>query len=403
MKKYFTLLISSLFFLFSGCDDDGGSSSQPTKGRILISTTIPNADATTGSSYLQAIEEFTKQTVDNSRAYQIPYSAPAFFIDNEAYILPGLDNDFLQKYALNENEELVKTGELALPPNSSAYCVIKDTDEKAYLSFTGRSEIWQINLTTMTPTDTIDISDYAAGDLNPEASIMVICDDKLYVGLNQFTDGGFMPDSSRNYSDILIINKTNNTVEKMITDSTSGISTSTRPVDPNALFVDENNDIYVVCVGAWGFIPGHKTGILRIKDGETDFDPGYKFVINGKSVDNETNTIDYLSMVKYMGNGKLYANANFPAYYTTGNPYFDKTIQPVVIDLATKTITKLPFTERSNPFGTISSYKDKVVFGMVTENMQGFFSYDPATDTFDSEPVITTTGYPSIFGTISDN
>lgn len=402
MKKYFILSAISLFFLFTGCDDDE-SSPKPTTGKILISTTVPNADPTTGSSYLQAIEDFTKQSVDNSRAYQIPYGTTALFIDGEAYVMPGINNDFLQKYTVNDNNELVKTGGLPLPPNSTAYCVVKETDTKGYLSFMRRSEIWEINLQTMTPTDTIDISGYGVNDNNPNASIMVIRDQKLYVGLNQIdeTSAFFLPYADRPFSDILIIDTPTNKVEKMITNSTSGISTSTRPVDPNTLFVDENNDIYVVCVGAWGFIPGHNSGILRIKDGETDFDSGYQFVVNGANVINDTTASDHLSMVKYMGNGKLYAVANFPAY-SAGNPYLDRTMKPVVIDIYAETITKLPFKKRSNPFASISSYKDKVVFGMVTDTEQGFFSYDPATNSADTEPVITTIGYPSIFGTLED-
>ncbi len=212
------------------------------------------------------------------------------------------------------------------------------------------------------------------------------------------------------YADVLIINTATEAVEKMITTedilglNTTGLSTATRPVDNNTIFVDENNDIYVVCIGGFGQTPGHKTGIVKIKSGETDFDPTYAFVVADSSVSGETEKIGYIANVKYMGDGKLYANANFPAYYDSENPseYFDRTVWPVMIDIYNQTITKLPFTKRSNAFATMAEYNGKLVYGLITDSNQGFFTYDTTTGMPSSSPVITTTGFPGFFGSFDD-
>jgi len=149
---------------------------------------------------------------------------------------------------------------------------------------------------------------------------------------------------------------------------------------------------------------GHKAGILRIKSGETEFDENYKFTITGASAAGEVNTISYLLNVVYMDDGKLYANAVFPAYYgNTSDPYEERIIWPVLIDLRAQTITKLPFTKRSSGFACISVYNEKIIFGMSTDSDQGFYSYDPLTGEASSKPVITTTGYPSYFIQFKEN
>lgn len=396
MRYKTLLLVLSMLFVFSACDDDDDDSSpEISKGDIAIGTSLPNPDGTTGSSYLQLVEDFKQMSIDNSRAEQIPYSGPCFIYGEDIFVLPGLGGDVMYKFSRNENKELIKTGELVFPANSTAFNFLKVTDEKAYVSFMGIAKIWVINPKTMTKMTEIDLSGYGVGDANPDASAMRIRDGKLYVSLIQMV-GGFFPDPFRPYTDILIINTTNNTPEKMVTDSLSGLSTPTRPYDSNTLFMDENNDLYVVCLGAFGFVPGHKTGIHRIKNGETEFDTSYAFVINDVEVSGELpeNKIDVVLGALYMGNGKLYANANFPAYYSNQpDQYNDRTARPVVIDLVARTVTLLPF-DRSNQFATVNSMDDKVIFGLVTESKQGFFSYDILTKTASQNPVITTTSYP---------
>jgi len=404
MRFQTLLFILSILFTFSACDDDDNP--ELTKGNIAIATTIPNPDGLSGSSYLQLTETFNTKTLDNSLAYQMPFSSPCYIFDDDIFVMPGLSSDILTKYSRNENKELVKTGSLLLPSGSWAFNMVKTSDEKAYVALWGSGEIWEINPTTMIPTDTIDVSSYGVGDVNPDPTGMCIRDGKLYVALYQIV-GGYYPLVNRPFSDMLIINTTTNTVDKMISTeslpglSSTGLSTPTRPIDNQTIFIDENNDIYVVCTGALGGYPGvHKTGLLRINSNETDFDESYKFVVSDSTVIGESNAPGYIANVIYMGNGKLYANINFPAYYDPVDPsdYFDRTVAPVLIDIYAQTVTKLPFTKRSNGFTNISKYNDKIIYGMITDSDQGFYTYDLLTGEASSKPVITTKGYPAFFG-----
>ncbi len=408
--RFKTLLYAlSVLFIFSACDEDDNSP-QLSRGDIAISTTIPNPDGMTGSSYLQLTESFSKKTLDNSRAEQIPYATGVIKVDDDIFVMPGFNSNILKKFGRNENKELIQTGSISLPTLSLPYQMVKASNDKVYLAFWGGGKIWIINPITMEKTGEIDVSSYArGGDSNPDPSAMLIRDGKLYVGLYQAV-GGFYPSQDYPYADVLIINTATDAVEKMITTEgntdleATGLSTATRPVDNNTIFVDENNDIYVVCIGGFGVTPGHKTGILKIKNGDSDFDPSYKFIVADSSVTGESEKIGYIANVKYMGDGKLYANANFPAYYDPVNPseYFDRTVWPVVIDIYNKTITKLPFTKRSNAFATLSEYKGKLIYGLITDSDQGFFTYDTTTGMASSSPVITTTGFPGFFGSFDD-
>ncbi|ACF13449.1 conserved hypothetical lipoprotein [Chloroherpeton thalassium ATCC 35110] len=395
MKHSILLLILALLFITTACDDDDDAGEAST-GEILITTSIPNSDGTSGSAYMQLINDMTTATYTNSTAYQISYSGVPIVIDEDVFVLPGMgDSDYLVKYTRDESHQLVEEAQLSLPASAGAYCLVKESDEKAYVSFYSRAVIWIINPTTLEYIDEIDISSYAVGDQNPDASVMVLRDGYLYVALNQ-TLGGYFPSESRPYSDVLIIDTSTDEVVKMISETTSSISTPGRPVDQGTIFVDENNDIYLIGLGGWGYVTGHKTGILRIKSGETEFDDSYLFNVSDTDIDGEDNATDYISNVQYAGDGKLYANLHIPAYSTDGSAYFDKATISAVINLESKTVTALDFP-KSNEFANASIYNDLIIFGLITDSDNGFFTYDPLTGEASSEAVITTTGYPQYF------
>lgn len=397
MKIKSILLILSLMAVFSSCEKDEDDAPVVKNGKILISTMLPNPDGRSGSAYMQLMENMDPKAITNSTAIPIPYSSVPCMNDDDVFVVPGWggETDIMTKYT-RMNGKLEKKGEYPLPSQSGATNVVTKGNI-AYVACAMSGEILIINHKTMEEIQTIDISQYGVGDLNPDASSMLIRDNHLFVALTQMV-GGYFPAPDRPYSDVLIIDTDNNEVLKMITDSTSSISTPTRPIDPYSIFMDENKDIYIVGIGSWGALPGHKSGILRIKAGETEFDDSYQFVFNSTSIDGESNPLDYVHSVKYHKNGKLYGTANIPAYY--GNPinYIeDRTVIPVEIDINAKTITALDFPY-SNSFGvSVGIHEDLVVFGLATETSNGFFTYNPSTSTASSSAVVTTDGYPYSF------
>lgn len=366
-------------------------------GNILVTTMLPNPDGMSGSAYMQLMENMEPQALNNTTAIPVTFSSVPVVCGNDVFVLPGYgsETDIMTKYS-KATDVLEKQGEYILPSQSGAFNAVTK-DNTVYVSCTLLGKILAINHETMQLVKEIDIKQYGVGDQNPDPSCMIIRDNLLYVGLIQMV-GGYYPAPDRPYSDVLIVNTDNNEALSMITESTSGISYPTRPMNPYTIFMDENNDIYIVGIGAFGALPGHNSGILRIKAGETEFDESYHFVFNSTTITGESNPLDYVHSLKYAGNNILYGTANIPAYYSNPINYIeDRTVIPVEIDLYAKTITKLDFPY-SNSYGVaVGTFEDKVVFGLATTTSNGFYIYDPSTGTSDSLATVTTEGYPYSF------
>jgi len=392
------LIILSIILIATGlysCDEDIVSVEKKGKGEVLISTLVPSGSSVhSGSAFMQLINNFDPSSYTNGSALPISYGLPPMIIGNDIFILPGWGNEtnILKKYSKVDGK-IVAKGTMPLPEKSQASNMVAKGDI-AYIACTGIGKILVINHKKLTKIKEIDISSYGVDDKNPDPSSMLIRNNHLFVTLQQMV-GGFFPKPNRPFSDVIIIDTDKNEVLKMITHKSNKISCPSRPIDPHSIFMDEQKDIYIVCVGAWGRIPGHNAGILRIKAGQTEFDKNYNFVFNTTNVSGESNAVDYIHSVRYAGNGKMYGTANFPAYYSkTPNYLKDRTVVPAVIDLAAKTISTLGMSY-SNNFGvSVGTYKDKIVFGLATKESNGFFVYEPATKKGSKEAVVKLEGNP---------
>jgi hypothetical protein len=392
--KSIPIVLSLVVIAFSSCEKE--KDNEPvTDGKIVVSTMLPNPDGWSGSAYMQLMENLEPKVLTNSNALPIAYSSVPIVCGNNVYTIPGWgsETDILIKYS-REDGELVKQGDYPLPEQSWATNVVTKGNI-AYISCPGIGKILVLNHQTMQLIKEIDVASYGVGDQNPDPSSMLIRDNLLFVGLIQMV-GGYFPAPERPCSDVLIIDTDNNQVVKMITDSTSGISYPTRAIDPFSIFMDENNDIYIVGLGGFGTM--HYSGVLRIKAGETEFDDSYRFVFNTTAINGENNPLDYVHAVKYYGNGKMYGTADIPVYYSNPMNYIeDRAVIPVEIDLKAKTIKTLGLP-RSNAFGvSVGIFEEQVIFGLATESSNGFFTYTPSTGTASSSAVITTDGYPYSF------
>lgn len=389
-----TALLLIVLSTFSACDDD--DEIKIATGEIAIASSIVNTDGKDGQGYLQLIDDISPASYDNSAAFPIAFFCQPKLIGEDVFIAPH-SIDVVKKYTRNNNKELELTGSLTVEESSGPCQICLQSDTKAYLALRKRGVIWIINPETMTQIGEIDITSYGVGDENPDPGVMVVRDNLLYVSLNQVV-GGSYPAKDRAASDVLIIDTEIDTVVKMITEDKSGISMPCRKGDNGSMFIDENNDIYLVCVGAFGYVTGHNVGILRINSGETEFDESYSFNLKTTSIEGEDNYMDYIMFCQYADNGILYAMANIPAYQSTPPDYLkDRTTIAVKIDLINKTIKDLGFA-RSNNYTGIGKYNEYIMFGLATESENGFFTYNTETGEASSEAVIETTGYPLWFG-----
>lgn len=367
----------------------------PQSGGALICTSVPSTDGMTGSAYMQLIPDLEKASYNNSNAVPTSFVIPPIVAGNNVFDLPAAssESNTISKYSY-ENNKLVKKGSIVAPENSWPMDIVTK-DEKGYIALRGTGEIWVINHKTMTEIKTIDLTAYGKNDNNPDPNCLLIRDNYLFVALPQFE--GHMPNTSHPAVDIAIIDLTTDEPVKMITDDTSGFTWPSAGTDQNSLFMDDDSNIYIVCMGTLGMF---KSGLLRIKNGETEFDKDYQFIMNQTSIAGESNQMNYLSSIVYYKDNKAYGIANVPAYFTDPkNPdYFnDRFSLPIEIDLNAKTMKSLGLP-RSNGYGTVVGiYDDQIVFGLATDIENGYFTYNPTTGTANSNAIISVTGYPYKF------
>ena len=253
------------------------------------------------------------------------------------------------------------------------------------------------NPTTMKKITDIDLNSLHQQNTNVSPAAMIIRDGKLFVGLNQM-NAQYMP--TRNNIELAMIDTKTDKVEKHIVNTSLGLCFATRPIDPGSIFMDENKDIYINCIGSFGFIPGLNGGIVRIKNGSTDIDTNYCIRLDQTTVAGLSTThADFLGTIFYAGKGVAYAYANSFGLDPNGmsNPYVSLTNVPVVIDLKQKTISVIQGMEISNPQGiAIGKHKNLIVFGSANKKAVGFYTYNPETKEV-AGPVMQVKGNPSFF------
>jgi hypothetical protein len=392
---------------FTACSDDNNEQPKPQPDEgvgkfegIVFATSIPNADGSSGAAYLQGIPKLTTNPVDNSKGLPTGFgTTPIVAPSGSVYSLPdymGNSRAAIVRYVPNAKGELVEKGKLQISAGAQACNVVEANAEKAYVSCQGTGKIVVFNPTTMKQVKEIDLNSYAQKGLNVAPATMIVRDADLFVGLSQ-RDANWMPTKAS--AELVVIDTKTDEVKKHITNTTLGLSTATRPIDPKSIFMDENKDIYVNCIGGFGMNPQLPGGIIRIKNGSTDIDPDYSFKFNEVKVEGlEGGYGTFLGTVCYMAKGKLYAYINAPQLDPNAkNPYLTIAYCPVEIDLYNKTITKIEGVGYSNPHAcAVAKYGDKVVFGVTNKTQSGFFSYDPVTKKAEG-PILKVTGNPLFF------
>lgn len=395
LKLFFSLFAILIFTLVSCSKDDNNEDPKPVdESNLLLSSTVVNADGQSGSGYIQVISNLDEKTYDVKEALPFTFFHKPVVIGNSVYELPFFGSNSLTKYTKGDNG-LVKSRSLSIEENSNPSGIVLLSDTKAYVTLYGKGKILVINPKTMEKSGEISIADYGVEDQNPDAAQMIIRGDNLFVALGQ-SIGGFFPSEDRPYADMLVIDTKTDKVIKMTTEKTTGLSTPSRPNDPQSIFMDENQDIYVTCIAAFGARPSHKTGFLRIKNGQTEFDQSWSLPIESITVDGNTQKVDYVQYSQYGGNGKLYAIVNIPALYSNPVNYLnDRTCVPVVIDLNTKSVTVIDELPKSNSYCSVTKYKDSIIFGLDGSESSGYFRYDLKTGKVSSNPVIKVDGAPT--------
>lgn len=394
-KMFLKAFAATLLMVSCGEKDDNNPVVPVGKAAdVLIQTAIVNQDGQSGSGYIQLLEGIAPRTVDNKNAIPAGVSIPPFVYKNWIFTLPnffGSDVSEIGKL-VRENGQLKKVGALPVPGMSQATHLTFVNDTKAYVGLTGLGKIFIFNPTTMEKTGEIDLNTY--GDPNPEPSGMIVRDNHLFVTLGQWKAGTWFP--KEKVVEVLIIDIQTDEVIKHIKETKSEFSFPTNPGDK--ILMDADKNIYIHCIGAYGEVPGFDGGILRIKAGETDFDPDYIIKFNETVISGESGKISYLRPANFEFNGKTYGYAYIKEYSSNVVSPLNVAYIPLEIDLNAKTFKRIKELPVTNGYSTaLGKYEDKVIFGCTGKTTKGFYVHDPKTGKTSSEPVIKVEGFPQMF------
>lgn len=328
-------LITALFA--SSCSDDESvipnPTPQPTEESFVLSLAIQGSEG-----------NFTYYTVPFEDVMSGSLSAagqgieqPGYFdfkqIDNTIYSIGGLDDVNVVGITKGENGELIQTGNVSYD-RSLSDIVKADDNTLVAVSISGASDVitfhtLDANDVTATNTVTRPISDLTSNDV-PAYSGMRIVGDHLFLGYYISDPLTF----NTNYTDqarVAVYSYPGFEFQDIITDDRvgpiGGFNTMSGLID------NENGDIFAISHSnpANGFSQvTNESGILRIKNGDTAFDPDYYFDIAEVSGGTPAH-------LKYLGNGKVFVELNMIDRAEQVR-WSDSSLQSAIIDLNNQTV-----------------------------------------------------------------
>lgn len=359
LKTVLCLLMALNVVSCSDDDDDNPSSSEnsyillsfnnaSTSGSVSYALPFTLSDTVTALSTSNAIET----TSDN---------APTVFNFNGSLYLDEYTKSKISKWDLDDNGNFTKSSEANFSDLGYPSNICFKSSEVAFVGGPGAFKIAIFNPTTMTRTGFIDLSpvsqagtvtDFPSAGATVETELVseiIIRDDYLYAALYYCNMTTWMPNTKT--CEIVVIDLTqvdnsssdnSGAVVKRITDTrgsyTGGWATGG---GSSFMLLDENNDIYVLCHNMWGnysSVTGLPACVLRINDGETDFDQDYYF-------DVEAASSGYPVMgLEYAGNGIFFGLGQDPTQIDPTDPYsyfLDPIYNWYQFNLYTKTATRV--------------------------------------------------------------
>lgn len=266
----------------------------------------------------------------------------------------------------------------------SNYLLVSETEGYYWDDVRGGLKIQKFNPSTMERTGEIDFSSLSLGlpDESAGQLIMAKRDDKLYVDLlrGELKTGDWQVTPNQQEVAIAVYNLSEDKIEGVTTfEGTTHLGVF---IDHVLYSLDEvTNDLYFVAVGNMKTQPAEfSSKILRIKSGETTFDPDFSLDIKDYQFKAEFNRL-------LAHNNKIYTTipSRAVSYYGGGEHgvrYRDDVWYWNEIDVDTKIAHRLAipsdsFYGTSNPF----VHNDEIYFlsNNTTENFFGVNQYNPET------------------------
>lgn len=377
-------LLSALFLCISCDKDDPAPTPDSEKHNFLF---VNNLET---SAYLGTFKDLSVSQVNNNDAYEHIMGVYPFVYKNIILLPEGKKGDKVHKYQRDDEGRLsfVKTLTFSQASNPGEISFVNEN--KAYVSLSGRGKMAIINPTTLEQTGEIDLTSYAEGDNNPDPGVTIIRDGKLYVALNQAVTqwtsapGGY----------VAIIDIVSDKVDKVIINENIN---SIGLFRHSKCFMDEKGDIYFHSLGIAGAMDPIRSGFVRIKKGETEWDKDYLFMVSETKIAGLNEIPGNAFTFCYSSNGDAFSCMEIPSKTSNPPDYInDRNYQPVKINMYNKTIEALdiPLSTSMGAFA-ITKYKNEIIFGLTTTQGNGYFTYNLNSKEYSASPIIQTVGVPS--------
>ena len=278
-RKNLYLLLAALSAVTSfSCKKDKSIPEAPIEAnKIKYALTVTGGVFPSQTTYLFGSYQFPTGSVGTANAAELISSGQMYKYGAYVYINTFGAPATLRKYEFDATGKPKQVGSFSVLGLKTFGAVDFISETEAYAAsngFAGIPKLVKFNPTTMQITGTIDLTSLQKPGATEVYYLgMVHRDNNIFMGVN-YQDASFS-----NLADsvfVAVINRTTGTVTKLITDGRSSemwTGGSESSFDPKTMIIDANNDIYVM-----GFANnGKPSGILKIKNGTTDFDPTYFF------------------------------------------------------------------------------------------------------------------------------
>ncbi len=366
--KLIMIVFTSAVIAFASCKKKEKTPDESsTPNAVTINYAIANVGGAfpNQTTYIQGLKDLSASNLDNSNASESSSFASMWSYNGAVYLTAFGAPATAVKYTFDENGKAVVSGKLIVPGANTFSSLEFVSATEAYASVGGGlARVVKFNPTTFQVTGEVKLNTIQ----KPAAASvyylgMKARNGKLFMGVRYF-DANFtdLVDSAF----VAVIDLATSKVEKLIADGrTSAIFAAGSSI--NSIVQDDNGDLYIQGMGS-----GNKpSGILRIKNGETNFDNSYFF-------DLKASTGKDCSGLYHFGNGLTFTTQiQDPSdpYEMNGPNY-----KYVRIDLAAKTssgiIGGVPAI-----FGSSTSIMRKfdntsILFVVSTNTENAIYNYD---------------------------
>ncbi|KXB36392.1 hypothetical protein HMPREF1869_00754 [Bacteroidales bacterium KA00251] len=349
--------------------------------RVLIETVIKNPDGKSGKALLQQINKLEGE-IDVTKGTPVGYGSGISVFDNDIFVFPEMGvagEQAILKYT-SSKEGIQETGKIHIAPNSGAYNVFKVSEDKYYIHNYMIGTLSILNPKTLKIEGEIDLKQYGHSDTNPDPAVGILRDGLFYLSLNQ-VGPNWMPYPDYQQVDVAVIDPKTDKVLKVISDKKSNLFFATRPIHKDMAFVNEQGDIYLACVGYFGFNPqARNNGFVCIPKGKQEFDSSRSWDIQNTPIEGLEYKSSTIFNTLYIGNNKVVAYVGI-LEMNGDNPFTARNAVAVLIDLSAKTIKKIEGIPTTDGFSQeIVLHKGKVYLSAFGEKEAGIYEFDPKTN-----------------------